>query len=157
MYICCYEQQNKEPSMIEFKSTKLLPLNIKALFEIVADVDSYPQFVPWCLEAKVLERQETFMKAQLNVGTGMFTDTYISDVTLTPYSKIESTCNSGPLKSLKNTWNFEEAPEGTKVTLTCTFELSSFFLNTLMRGLIEDIGSKMIKAFEERTRNFHNS
>ena len=143
--------------MIEFKSTKLISIPLEDLFEIVKDVEKYPEFVPWCLESKILEKQDTFMKVQLKVGTGMLTDSYISDVTLIPYSKIESTCNCGPLKSLKNTWDFQKTPEGTNVTLTCTFELSSFFLNSLMKKFIQDIGEKMIQAFQERAKKSGNS
>jgi coenzyme Q-binding protein COQ10 len=142
--------KEKNNKMIEFKATKILPVKIENLFKIVEDIEKYPEFVPWCLGAKVIERGENTLKAQLSVGTSLLSDTYISHVVLTPPFSIESTCDSGPLKSLKNVWEFKETPQGTQTTLTCTFELSSFFLNALMSRLVKDIGSKMIDAFEKR-------
>jgi coenzyme Q-binding protein COQ10 len=135
--------------MIEFKAIKILNVPIETLFNIVADIDQYPQFVPWCLGAVVIKNGDN-INAQLKVGTPVFNNSYTSNVILTPYSKIQSTCDSGPLKSLKNIWEFRQIENGVEAKLMCTFELSSFFLNAMMSKLIKEIASKMIDAFEKR-------
>jgi coenzyme Q-binding protein COQ10 len=138
--------------MIRFEATKTLKIPLKLLFEIVSDIDRYPEFVPWCLDAKV-SRENEKITANLTVGTSFLKNSYDSDVVLTPYSKIESVCASGPLKSLKNTWDFKESEEGVHVHLLCTFELSSFLFQGMMKKMIDDIGSKMIEAFEKRAHD----
>lgn len=140
--------------MHEFKAVKVISQPLHVLFDIVRDIEKYPEFVPWCLEAKVLTEEGNEMTAQLKVGTSFISESYTSNITLTPLKRIESTCHSGPLKSLKNTWEFQDLDGKTEVTLVCSFELSSFILNVMMSKFVQDIGSKMIAAFEKRAHAY---
>ncbi len=142
--------------MIQFEATKVLKVPLKLLFEIVSDIDRYPEFVPWCLDAKVLKENDK-ITAQLTVGTSFLKNSYVSDVKLIPYSRIESVGSSGPLKSLKNIWEFKETEEGVHVHLLCTFELSSFLFHGMMKKMIDEVGSKMIEAFEKRANDLFSS
>ena len=138
--------------MIQYKAVRTLKNPIEQLFEIVKDVEKYPEFVPWCLDAQILSHFEDGMNVRLKVGSSFLSDSYVSKVLFFPPFRIESTCDSGSLKSLKNVWLFKQVEEGTQATLTCSFELESFLLNTLMTGIVQDIGSKMIAAFEQRAK-----
>ena len=92
---------------------KLIKCKKEQLIDLVLDIEKYPKFVPFCVDAKVYEKKEKgnllLIVANLTIGKGPFKDTYKSDV---KYNKEEDsifvTNLDGPLKHLKNTWHFKE-------------------------------------------------
>ena len=103
------------------------------LIDLVLDIEKYPTFVPFCLDAKVYEEKENgdllLMVADLTIGKGPFKDTYKSDV---KYNKkkdsIYVTNLDGPLKHLENKWYFKEENNITEVSFDVDFELKNDFL-----------------------------
>ena len=98
------------------------------LIDLVLDIEKYPEFVPFCVDAKVYEKKEKdnllLINADLTIGKGPFKDTYKSDV---KYNKKENsifvTNLDGPLKHLKNTWLFKEENNVTEISFEVDFEL----------------------------------
>ena len=107
------------------------------LVDLVLDIEKYPEFVPFWINAKVYEKKEKdnllLIIADLTIGKGPFKDTYKSDV---KYNKKESsifvTNLDGPLKHLENTWHFIEKNNITEVSFEVDFELKNEFLNIVM-------------------------
>ena len=124
---------------------------------MVLDIESYPDFVPWCLDSKIHEKKETDdfieIKADLRVGKKFLNEVYTS---LVLYSKKEDTITvtniKGPLKYLKNNWIFREINNNTQLQFSIDFELKNSFLNIIMRNYLNMGLNKIADAFEERAR-----
>ena len=125
------------------------------LIDLVLDIEKYPEFVPFCVEAKIYEKKEKdnllLIIADLTIGKGPFKDTYKSDV---KYNKKENsiyvTNLDGPLKHLKNTWYFKEENNVTDVSFEVDFELKNEFLNIVMTKSFQFALDKIAEAFQKR-------
>ena len=131
------------------------------LIDLVLDVEKYPSFVPFCLDAKVYEKKEKgdllLMVADLTIGKGPLKDTYKSDV---KYDKkkdsIHVTNLDGPLKHLENRWHFQEENKITQVSFEVDFELKNDFLNIIMTKSFQFGLDKIADAFEKRAEDLFN-
>jgi len=131
------------------------------LINLVLDVEKYPSFVPFCLDAKVYEKKEKgdllLMVADLTIGKGPLKDTYKSDV---KYDKkkdsIYVTNLDGPLKHLENRWLFQEENKITQVSFEVDFELKNDFLNIIMTKSFQFGLDKIADAFEKRAEDLFN-
>ena len=125
------------------------------LIKMVLDIEKYPEFVPWCLDAKIHNKSDKGDKieitADLRIGKSFFNETYKSFVI---YDKsldlVHVTNMEGPLKHLENKWFFKQKGENSVVDFYVDFELKNKILNMLMIKFF-DIGLKKIAdAFEKR-------
>ncbi len=128
-----------------------LPFAPEQLFDLVADVERYPEFLPWCLNARVYARQEASFLADLTVGTRFLRDTFTSHVTLEQPRRIVVAYRSGPLKALGNEWHFEPGPQGgCLLTFEVDFHLASRGLGLVMDVVFDHACRTMGAAFEAR-------
>ena len=153
--------------MLNFKRTELIKLIPKAsvkklieckkeqLINLVLDIEKYPEFVPFCMGAKVYEKKVQgnllLIVGDLTIGKGPFKDTYKSDV---KYNKKEDsifvTNLDGPLKHLENTWHFKEKNNVTEISFEVDFELKNEFLNIVMTKSFQFALDKIAEAFQKR-------
>ena len=125
------------------------------LIDLVLDIEKYPDFVPFCMGAKVHERKEQgdllLIIADLTIGKGPFKDTYKSDVKFNKKKdSIYVTNLDGPLKHLENKWYFKEENKITDVSFEVDFELKNDFLNIVMTKSFQFGLDKIADAFEKR-------
>ena len=128
------------------------------LIDLVLDIEKYPDFVPFCMGAKVHERKEQgdllLIIADLTIGKGPFKDTYKSDVKFNKEKdSIYVTNIDGPLKHLENKWQFKEENKMTEVSFEVDFELKNDFLNIVMTKSFQFGLDKIADAFEERAKD----
>ena len=131
------------------------------LVSLVLDIEKYPIFVPFCLDAKVYEKKQKgdmiLIIADLTIGKGPFKDTYKSDV---KFNKKENTIFvtnlDGPLKYLENKWIFKENGSNTDVSFEVDFELKNEFLNILMTKSFQFGLNKIADSFEKRANELFN-
>ena len=122
---------------------------------MVLDIEKYPEFVPWCLDAKIYNKNDKDDKieitADLRIGKSFFNETYKSFVIYDKFlDSVHVTNMGGPLKHLKNKWFFKQKGENSEVDFYVDFELKNKILNMLMIKFF-DIGLKKIAdAFEKR-------
>ena len=127
---------------------------------MVLDIEKYPEFVPWCIEGKVIDKNEgkdliTF-NGDLKVGKSFLNETFSSHVTYhKEKDKIIVTNLEGPLKHLKNEWNFKEVNNATQLEFFIDFELKNPILNSIMKKSFELGLNKIAKAFELRAINLY--
>jgi len=134
---------------------KIISCSKKNLIHMVLDVERYPQFVPWCLDSKIHEKNETNdfieIKADLKVGKKFINETYSS---LVLYSKkkdlITVTNIKGPLKYLKNEWKFKKINNKTELNFSIDFRLQNNFLSMIMKNYFNFGLNKITDAFEQR-------
>ena len=133
---------------IERRILKHKPLN---LFNLVSDVKKYPEFLPWCLGARVKNFSEYKLDADLIIGFKIYKEVYSSQILLdyTNY-KITVDYKDGPFKHLNNYWIFKDNPEGCEVEFMVDFKFKSNFLQSIMESLFTEAVLRMVKAFENR-------
>jgi len=142
---------------------RLIEADKQKLIELVLDIEKYKDFIPYCLDSKVYERNDQgdkiFIVADLTIGKGIFKDTYKSDV---KYNKLDNTIYvtniDGPLKYLENVWKFTEKDNITEVSFDVDFELKNKFLNILMTKSFNYGLNKIADAFQNRAEElFRNT
>ena len=130
---------------------------------MVLDIEKYPEFVPWCLEGKIHEKNESDdlieIKGDLKVGKRFLNETYTSLVLYyKEKDKILVTNIDGPLSHLKNEWKFKEVNNSTQLEFDIDFELKNNLLNMIMKNSFNLGLNKIADAFEERAiKLFNNS
>jgi len=142
---------------------RLIECRKSDLINLVLDIEKYPQFVPFCYDAKIYKsKDEGDLKkivADLTIGKGPFKDTYKSDVV---FNKKEDTIFvkniEGPLNHLSNNWIFSDKKNGiTEVTFDIDFEIKNKFLNSLMVVSFQFGLEKIADAFQKRAEELFGS
>mgnify|MGYP001355861219 FL=1 len=133
---------------------RLIECKKDQLIDLVLDIEKYPEFVPFCLDAHVYEKSKEgdliVIIADLTIGKGPFKDTYKSDVKFNKKdSTIKVTNIGGPLNHLENTWQFKEQKGGTEISFDIDFEIENKFLNIVMTKSFQYGLDKIADAFEE--------
>ena len=138
------------------QETRILPYTPEQVFGIVADVERYPEFLPWCVACRIKKRESAgSFTADLAVGFKMVREQFTSRVTLDPHSSITVEYLTGPFEHLRNTWDFEAAPGGTEVKFYLSFEFRSKLLQAVIGVLFEEAVHRMVGAFEARAARLY--
>ena len=143
--------------MPTLRQQQTLPYSAQQLFDLVADVERYPEFLPWCRAARILAREEGEFTAELLVSFKHISESYTSRVVLLPAasesapSRIEVTMTKGPFSHLVNEWDFTPQPEGgTKLDFFIDFGFRSRLLGAMIGPLFSSAAEKMGDAFQSR-------
>ena len=137
---------------------RLIKCNKNQLIDLVLDIENYPTFVPYCIDAKIHQKNDTgeFINiiADLTIGKGPFKDTYKSDVR---YDKkndsIFVTNIDGPLNHLENRWTFEQQNQNTEISFDINFEIENKFLNIIMEKSFQFGLNKIADSFQNRAND----
>ena len=137
---------------------RLIECNKKQLIDLVLDIESYPSFIPFCLDSKVYEKKEKkeiiSIIADLTIGRGPFKATYKSDVKFYKNTDtIHVTNIEGPLKHLDNKWTFIEKKNCTEISFDIDFEIENKFLNIVMSKSFQYGLDKIADSFQKRANN----
>lgn len=127
-----------------------VPYTPQQMFDLVADVARYPEFLPWCTAARVSERQGNEFMGELAISYKGFREAYTSRVTLTPHTAIDVAMVKGPFEYLTNNWRFIEAEAGTLIDFALDFKFRSRLLDAMMGGFFTRATEKMMEAFLAR-------
>ncbi len=131
---------------------KLLRYTPEQMFDLVADVRRYPEFLPWCQAARVISRSDTELVADLTIGFRLFRETFRSRVTLDRPGHLHVRYETGPFRYLNNHWRFAPMPEGTEVDFFVDFEFRSALLQAVIGVVFNEAVRLMVRAFERRAR-----
>jgi len=134
---------------------KIIPCKKKDLINMVLDIEKYPDFVPWCIEGKIHEKNESEdlieIRGDLKVGKKFLNQTYTSLVLYyKDKDKILVTNIDGPLKHLQNEWRFKEINDQTQLEFDIDFELKNNLFNTIIKKSFNLGLNKIADAFEKR-------
>ena len=135
-----------------------LPYSQDQLFEIVADVEKYPDFLPWCVSSNITRRDsDSIFYADLTIGYKMIREKFGSKVTLDKASHIHVEYISGPMKYLSNHWKFIAEDDGTcTIDFYVDFEFKNRVLQSLMGAFFNEIVRRMVGAFEDRAKSLYD-
>lgn len=131
---------------------KILRYSPEQLFDMVADVRRYPEFLPWCVGARIVSATETEQIADLTIGFKLFRETFRSQVTLDRPHHVHVQYLTGPFRYLNNHWRFKPVPGGTEVDFFVDFEFRSRLLQAVIGTVFNEAVGMMVRAFERRAR-----
>jgi coenzyme Q-binding protein COQ10 len=136
---------------------RVLPYTPDQLFDLVADVERYPEFLPWCVGARIKERRPDLVVADLVIGFRMFRERFTSRVSLHRPHRIDVAYAKGPFRYLNNHWAFKPDPKGCRVDFFVDFEFHSRLLQRLIEVLFSEAVRRMVGAFEKRARDLYGA
>jgi coenzyme Q-binding protein COQ10 len=142
--------------MQTFKHSYFSKYPIDDLFQLIIDIEEYPNFLPWCSAARIIDESEHLIIADLIIHFKAFTEHYRSQVELLPPNKKTAEVNvsliSGPFKHLKNNWKLKKVKNGTNIDFFIEFEFKSALLEKLIGLMFYKACKKMVTAFEDRAK-----
>ncbi len=135
---------------------RLLPYTAEQLFDLVADVERYPEFLPWCLGARIRERHANTITADLLIGFKMVRERFTSRVVLDRPRCIDVSYTEGPFRYLNNHWIFiPQESGGCVIDFYVDFEFRSRMLQKIIEVLFNEAVKRMVGAFETRARELY--
>lgn len=136
---------------------KLVPYTPEQLFDLVADVGRYPEFLPWCVGARVKSRTDSELRAELTIGFGPFRESFTSRVTLDRPGRVQVSYENGPFRYLRNQWDFHPAPSGCRVDFFVDFEFRNRLLQSAIGVVFNEAVRRMVNAFLRRARQIYGA
>ena len=136
---------------------KLLPYTREQLFDLVADIERYPEFLPWCVGARIRERQGNEIVGDLLIGYKMVRERFTSRVVLSQPDRIDVSYSEGPFKYLNNHWLFLPQSDGQcLIDFYVDFEFRSKMLQKIMEMFFNEAVKRMVGAFEARAHELYD-
>ena len=131
---------------------RVLPYRSEQLFDLVADIERYPEFLPWCVAARIRKRTVDSIEADLVIGFKMIRERFTSRVKLDRQSmRIDVAYAEGPFRYLNNHWFFEPMPgSACRIDFYVDFEFRSPLLQRIIGVLFNEAVRRMVAAFESR-------
>jgi len=137
--------------LVSFSKNKILNHPVKKIYNIIADVKKYPDFLPWCNEITIKEKTKKYIITEVKVGFKNINETYVCRVLLYPQKRITLEYISGPFEYLEIDWKFKKITKiKTDVNFFCSFKFRSIFLRLSTSFFLENAVEKMVDAFEKR-------
>lgn len=139
--------------MPQIERASLVPYSCKQMFDLVNDVESYPEFVPGCSATRILEQGENLLAAELEISKAGIQQRFATRNRLFEPNRIELELIRGPFKHLRGTWQFEPLDNNAcKVILQLEFEFSSRMLQFAFGKVFNEVNRRMVDAFASRAR-----
>ncbi len=146
--------------MPQHKDSRILPYTADQMYALVADIERYPEFLPWNAAARIRTRRpgpeagSELVEADLVISFKVFRERFGSRVTLWPQQKrIDTEYLDGPFKYLKSGWSFADLPHGScKVDFFVDFEFRNAILGKVIGVVFGEAMSRIVRAFEDRAR-----
>jgi coenzyme Q-binding protein COQ10 len=140
--------------------TRTLPYTARQMYDLVADVASYPEFLPWCAAARIRERTQIedheVMDAELVISFKVFRERFGSRVTLWPERmRIDTAYIDGPFRHMESTWQFADVEGGCEVRFDVDFEFRNRVLQGVIGVVFNDAMRRVVRAFERRAAELY--
>ena len=146
--------------MASHSEKKTLPYTPEQMYALVADIESYPKFLPWCAAARIRSRRpegaKEIVEADLVVSFKVFRERFGSRVTLDESAHhIRTEYIDGPFRYLESDWYFTPAESGCEVAFSVDFEFRNMVLQTAIGLVFNDAMQRIVRAFERRAKELY--
>lgn len=140
--------------------TRQLPYSAQQMYDLVADVARYPEFLPWTAAARIRSDEDRgdhrVMDADLVISFKVFRERFTSRVVLWPEAKkIDTEYLDGPFKYMKSNWHFEDNLEGCQVHFFVDFEFKNMILQKVIGVVFNEAMQRIVRAFENRAKELY--
>ena len=142
--------------------TRALPYSAQQMYDLVADVGSYPQFLPWCSAARVRsvtpQGDKEIMQADLVISFKVFRERFTSRVELHPKDKtIDTEYLDGPFRYMKSNWSFKDTDGGCEVSFFVDFAFKNMILQQMIGLVFNEAMQRIVRAFETRAKELYGT
>lgn len=145
--------------MPSHRERRVLPYAPGQLYDLAADIERYPEFLPWCYAARIRKRDGNTLTADLAIGFRMFRERFTSHVILRPEApeglRIDTRNADGPFHHLESWWIFRPHPDGCEVEFFVDFSFRSKLLQATIELLFHEATRRMVAAFEARAQKLY--
>ena len=137
--------------MTAHSESRVVPYPATLMYRVVADVEHYPEFLPWVTALRLLSRDAGLLRAEMLVGFGPFREKYTSRITLDPAARtVDVAAIKGPFRQLENHWHFTPEGENCRIDFSIDFEFRNPLLQAAASHAFEKVLLKMTDAFVAR-------
>lgn len=144
--------------MTEINRAAVVTYTAEQMYLLVNDIESYPEFLPWCVDAKIIERQKHMLRATLSMAASKIKQSFTTKNTMQYGSRIDIQLLHGPFKYLSGHWNFNASNDGgCHVQLYIHYEFENKFMQYVLGGLLYKLLDTMVCAFVKRADNVYGS
>lgn len=135
-----------------------LPYTPEQMFDLVAAVDTYPEFLPWCIASRITRHEGTAFYVDLVIGYKMIRERFSSRVTCERPNQVRVEYMKGPMRHLNNIWTFERNPDGScTIDFYVDFEFKNPVLQSLITVFFHEAVKRMVSAFEARAAQLYGT
>ncbi len=142
--------------MKKIQKSALVTYSPEQMFILVDDIDAYADFLPWCSNSQVIERNDEFVKGNLEISYSQLNKAFVTKNINTPHSQIEMQLVEGPFKHLLGLWSFNAlGSDGCKIELQMEFEFSSRLVDMTVGPVFGKLANSLVDAFTERAKSIY--
>jgi ribosome-associated toxin RatA of RatAB toxin-antitoxin module len=142
--------------MTRVEKSALVKFSAQQMFDLVNDIESYPQFLPWCSGTRILSRSENIVEGEISISKGGFQKNFSTRNTLELGKKMTVELLDGPFSHLSGEWNFLALREdASKITLDLDFEMSGMLANLAFGAVFNQICNTMVSSFTQRAKEVY--
>jgi ribosome-associated toxin RatA of RatAB toxin-antitoxin module len=144
--------------MTRIEKSALVKFSAQQMFDLVNDIERYPQFLPWCSGSRIIKRADNIIEAELSISKGGFQKNFSTRNTLEYDSKMTVELLDGPFSHLTGEWNFSRLrDDASKITLDLEFELSGKLASLAFGAVFNQICNTMVSSFTQRAKDVYVS
>lgn len=142
--------------MTRVQKSALVKFSALQMFELVDNIEAYPEFLPWCSGSRVISRTPEVVEAELSIAKGGFHKSFATRNKLDNGGRIYMTLLNGPFSSLEGVWDFMPLREdASKISLDLEFEMSSMLAAMAFGAVFNQICNTMVSSFTQRARQVY--
>lgn len=139
--------------MTSIVKSALVPYSAHDMYELVSDVESYPDFLPWCGGARIIERSDDVVTASVTIAYKGVNKSFTTQNHLQPGKMIEMRLLDGPFQKLHGYWLFKELDDAaSKISLDLEFEFSNKLVAMALGPVFESIANNFVDQFQKRAQ-----
>ncbi len=141
--------------MTTISKSALVPYSAEEMYELVADVESYPRFLPWCAGARVLARDDAGLIAEIDMAFGGIRKTFTTRNHHTP-GRMDIRLVRGPFSRLEGSWRFDQVGDiGSRISLDLEFDFANRLLALAVGPVFSTIANSLVDSFKKRAREVY--
>ena len=134
----------------------LVKYSAHAMYDIVSDIEAYPEFLPWCTGSRIISRDGNVVEAELQIAKGGFKNSFATSNVNDEGGRITVSLLDGPFSSLDGVWNFMPLREdASKISLDLEFEINGVLANFAFGAVFNQICNTMVTSFTERAKQIY--
>jgi ribosome-associated toxin RatA of RatAB toxin-antitoxin module len=138
------------------QKSALVKYSARQMFDLVNDIEAYPQFLPWCSGSRIIKREDDVVEAELMISKGGFKKSFSTQNKIDMGGRITVSLLNGPFSRLDGVWNFMPLREdASKISLDLEFEMSGVLANLAFGAVFNQICNTMVASFTSRAKEVY--